>query len=71
MSKLFDLSWRDLVKGLIMAVGSAVLTALYQAITNGGQIDWNVIGTVGISAAVAYLIKNVFTDESGKLGGKI
>ena len=71
MSKLFNLNWQDIVKGVIMAVGSAVLTTIYQALTAGGAVNWHDVATVAASALVAYLLKNIFTTEDGKFLGKI
>lgn len=69
MSGLFKLSWRDLVKGLLVAVLSSVLGMIAQSL--GGVIDWKAIGTVALSSCLAYLLKQLATDEQGKLGGKL
>ena len=69
-STLFNLNAQDFFKGLLVAVGSAVLSLIEQMLQNGGGIDWRVIGTSALCAGIAYLIKNFFTDNQGKFLGK-
>ena len=65
---LFKLSWEDLGRGLLVAVLSAVLTALYEYIPNGfAGIKWEAIATVAVTAGVAYLIKNLGTGSGGQI----
>lgn len=71
MSNLFKLNWRDVLLGLVMAVIGAILTAIYQALLNGGVISLQTIGTVGLLAGLSYIIKNFFSDDTGKVLGKI
>lgn len=64
-SKMYSINWNDAGKGLIMAVGMAVATAITQAIsTTPIVLDWKAIGIVGASAALVYLIKNFFTPSA-------
>lgn len=70
MPGLFRLGWRDLVKGAVVSVLSAVLTIVLDLLNKGGAIDWKTIGTVAITAFISYLLKNLVTDSNGKLGGK-
>lgn len=61
-SKLFSLNWQDALHGLIMAVGSAVLTAVYNSIQSGSiTINWPTIGSVASIATVTYLLKKFFS----------
>ena len=69
MSTLFKLDLKDLAKGLVVAVLSAILTGLYQALNAQAIIDPKQLLLIGATAGVGYLIKNFFTDSSGKLGG--
>lgn len=70
MSGLFRLGWQDLVKGLIIAVLSSLLTVSAQAVETG-KVDLKVLGTVALSSCLAYLLKQLATDENNKfLGGK-
>lgn len=57
---MFKLKGRDFLKGLIMAVGTPVLYLLQELIP-----EWNIppLAKAAISAAITYLIKNLFTDD--------
>lgn len=70
-STLFSLNWSDIAKGLVMAVLGAVLTALYQALIAGTPINVEQFLLVGGTAGLSYIIKNFFSDSSGKVFGKI
>jgi hypothetical protein len=71
MRKLFNLNARDFIKGGVMFVGSAVLAALIQALQNGLNVDWAVIINVALVSTLTYLLKNLSTDDEGKIGGKL
>lgn len=61
-SPKFSLNWRDLLKGLGLSVGTAVLNIVLDSLNAGDlNFDWKKIGTVAITVAVAYLVKNFFT----------
>jgi len=63
-SKQFTINWRDIVKGLITAFLTAFVTSVYQWISNGSfptADQFKTAGLIGLSAAMAYLIKNFFT----------
>ena len=68
-SKFFGLNVSDAVKGVIMAFVAALLTAVYAAISDG---DWpskaELIDSlrVGITASLAYILKNLFTSSEGE-----
>jgi membrane protein implicated in regulation of membrane protease activity len=68
-SNYFRLNVNDFVKGLIVAVGSAALTVVQTSLQAGSlSIDWKLVLTVSLTAAVAYLGKNLFENQDGKLG---
>lgn len=69
MSVLFKLDFKDLAKGLVVAMLSAVLTGLYQALNAQAVIDLKQLLIIGATAGLGYIIKNFFTDENNKLGG--
>ena len=73
--KIFNVGWRDLLKALFVAVFSAVLLAVYNLMTTCGfnctGADWLEVLRLSIVAGLGYLIKNFFSDEEGKLGGKL
>lgn len=70
-SELFHLNWADFSKGIIMAVIGAILTAAYQALSVGGPISIQAMLTVGLLAGLGYIIKNFFSDDEGRVFGKI
>jgi len=70
-STLFNLNSNDFLKGLIMAVLTSVITVVYQTVEAGSLVfDWKAIGTMALTSALAYIMKNLFTNSTGKLFGK-
>ena len=67
-TKLFQLGWEDLIKGLIIAILSSVLTVVITQLQNG-MVDWNQVGTIALVASLSYILKQLGTDEDGKLIG--
>lgn len=69
-TKFFQLAQNDWIKGLIVAVLTALIATLQQAISTHGidvsQFDWGFIGNTIWVAVVAYLTKNLGTNEKGK-----
>jgi uncharacterized membrane protein len=74
MSELWKLGKSDWIKGLIVAVLTAVLTLVVQILKERGidltSSDWQQILTVTLTATASYLLKNLTTDGSGKVLGK-
>lgn len=67
-STLFTLNTSDFIKGLLMAVLSTVITIVYQTVEAGSIVfDWTAIGTMALTSALAYIMKNLFTNSQGKL----
>lgn len=75
MSSLFKLDTRDLLKGLTVAVLSAIFAALGAMIQNNGfslsQANVVAIASVAFTSALGYLSKQLLTDDTGKLGGAV
>lgn len=74
MSGIFKLNWRDLVKGLVTAILTALIFATSQnmdLLQTYLPVLKNPFVAAPLSAALAYLLKNLATTEDGKLGGKI
>lgn len=71
MSQLWNLQTQDFVKGLVVAVLVAVLTLIMQFLTNNATIVWSQVGSAALVAGCSYLLKNLATDQNGKLLGKI
>jgi hypothetical protein len=66
-SKTGTLDWRDAAKGFLVAIIFAGLTALETSLNAGEiEINWTKIGISSATAAVAYLIKNLFTPSEVK-----
>lgn len=62
--KQFTLNVRDFAKGLMIAVIAAILPVIQATIeAESLQFDWTLIGTVAVSALLAYLVKN-FTEKT-------
>jgi len=61
-SKQFTLNFRDVLKGLIMAVILPVVNVIYQSIEAGSfEFDWKRIGLLAAGGFIAYIIKNFLT----------
>lgn len=61
-SPLFKLNWLDAGKGLLVAVGGAVITLVQNSLQSGSlTFDWKAIGSVALAAGLSYLAKNFFT----------
>jgi hypothetical protein len=60
-SKRFSLNLNDFWKGLIVAIGGAVVQTAMSSLEAGSlTFDWNKIAITGLSAGLAYLAKNFF-----------
>lgn len=67
-STFFNLNSNDFIKGLIMSVLSSVITVVYQTVEAGSlTFDWKAIGTIALTSGLAYIMKNLFTNSTGKL----
>lgn len=63
----FSLNTADFLRGLAVAVGTAVLVLLQQMLTSSPMvINWSQLGIAAGSAAIAYLLKNFLTDDVAK-----
>lgn len=63
-SDLFSINWKDVIKGLVIAVILPVLATIQQSISMGElTFNWRLIGLTAAGAFVSYLIKNFFTDS--------
>lgn len=66
-SSIFTINTNDLVKGLILTVLSSVLTLVYDVVNAGSLVfDWKHIGTIALTSAIAYLLKNLLTNSAGQ-----
>ena len=72
-SNFLRLNTFDFFKGLIVAVITGVLTAILQMLSIvPPSLDLKQIGIVSLTSAIAYLIKQLGTDDLGslKIGGR-
>lgn len=70
-SGLFKWQLPDFVKGAIVAVLAAVFAVVQTSINSGSlHFDWPVIGKMALAALVAYLAKNLFTNNAGQFATK-
>ena len=61
-SSLFSLNFKDLGKGLLVAVGGAVIAAIETSVQAGVlSFNWKAIAGVALAAGLSYLAKNFFT----------
>ncbi|HEY8780716.1 MAG TPA: hypothetical protein VIM16_03805 [Mucilaginibacter sp.] len=61
-SPLFTLDFKDLGKGLLVAIGGAVIAAIETSFQAGSlTFDWKAIGGIALAAGLSYLGKNFFT----------
>lgn len=66
MSKFLDLNTIDAIKGFIVAILSAGLTALYNLLTAGTVLTKEALTSIAVAwlaAGIWYLIKNVFKNS--------
>ena len=69
-SKLFNLNWRDFLKGVLLAILSSVITFVYEVIQAGTAFDaefFKAMGGVAVTTLLAYLSKNLFENSNGDL----
>ena len=71
MSKIFTLNIQDAIRGLAVAVLSAVIALVLNMLQNGASIDWKSVGVTALIAGLGYIAKNFLSTADGKLGGKI
>lgn len=70
MNKIFTLQVKDFIKGLVVAVLSAVVIALYSMVRAPGftwaAIDLNEISVVAVGALLGYLSKQFVSSDNGR-----
>lgn len=75
MTNIFTLNKYDFLKGLVVAVGAAVVAWLAGVVNVPGfdlaTLNWHELLRIAIAALVAYLAKNFGTTSEGKLLGAV
>ncbi len=74
LSKLFRINGYDLLKGLVVAVVTAVLASILKLVNDFGldipNDSWSEVLKLAVLAAAGYLGKQLVTDQENRLGGK-
>lgn len=74
-SAFLRLNVKDVAKAVALAVITAFVGAVHQALTAHGfdvaSYDWQGILSLSEKAGEAYLLKNFLSDQDGKVFGKI
>lgn len=59
VSKQFTLHWKDVIRGLIIAVLSPVFTIAIESLNQGDlTFNYKAMAATGLSAGLAYILKN-------------
>jgi hypothetical protein len=59
ISKQFTLAWRDIVRGLIMAIVTPAILIVQQSVEAGIlTFDWHNIAMASVAGGLAYILKN-------------
>lgn len=65
-AKLFRVNFKDIVKGLITSILTAVVSGVYTTVNSGAiptPTDLKVISFTGATAGIGYILKNVLTNS--------
>lgn len=66
-SPFLTLNLKDFLKGLLVAVLTAVVTIIYNTVQASSlAFDWKAIGTVALASAIGYIVKNLFTNSNNE-----
>lgn len=61
-STQYSVNMKDILKGLLIAVITPVITIIYTSLQAGTiTFNWKIIGMTALAAALAYIIKNFLT----------
>jgi branched-subunit amino acid transport protein len=69
-SEYLKLHWRDVLKSFVMAFLSALIAGISLLLQKQDLPNWldiKILLTTSLSAAVAYIAKNLFTNSKGQL----
>lgn len=70
-SKFLNLNSFDFIKSLLIAVFTSVISVVYSSVSQGSlAIDWKMVATTALTSALAYLMKNLITNEKGEVSTK-
>jgi len=69
-SKFLKLDWKDIGKAVVVFFTTTLLAGLYALSQSGELFNWEKLGPVlmtSLTATIAYLIKNLFTNSEDKI----
>lgn len=72
-SNFFSLNIFDILKGFFVAVITAILTTILNLLQTGSDIlslDWKSILSVALTAGIAYIVKNLLTNNKDEILSK-
>lgn len=64
------LNWRDFIKGLFLAIITAILTFLTTELQGGATLNIDLIKRLGIAALIgffSYILKNLLTNSKDEI----
>ena len=70
-SQFGKINLKDIGKGLLVSMGTTILTGSYQLLQNNAAIDAHTFKPLliaSLGAGISYVIKNVFTNSDNELG---
>jgi len=69
-SGFFSLGWRDILRGLAMAVLTPIATLITNSLEKGDfTLNWHLFWLSAVGGAVAYILKNLFTKPDALADG--
>lgn len=69
-SKFLTISFKDIIRGILIAFMTAILTGIIQLLDNGAIFEWVVFKPIliaGISSALSYLLKCLLSNSRDEL----
>ncbi len=66
-SPKYQLNYKDVLRGLLMAIGTPVVYELQQVLDSGSlHVNWKHLGMIAFGAGLVYITKNFLTGPSKK-----
>ena len=63
---MFKINLLDLLKGIVIAIISAILGYLYESLSNGKIIRFREIGVVSLTSFLGYITNRFFSNSKGQ-----
>lgn len=66
-SDFLKLNFKDIARGLFMAIATPIVVVLQQVLDSGvWKFNWKLLAMAGVAGGFSYLVKNFFTDSKDK-----